>query len=504
MALSATSPSSAKNPHWLSPAIITAVSLIALTLRLHMIGARSFWVDEGISVAIARLSWSDFFGILWRREGNMSLYYILLRGWLFFAHSDATIRALSAVASTAVVIAIYFLGNKFFDRNTGAIAAILLALNVFHIRYAQEARSYALLSLALVLATWCSVSAVESESQNKWALYAIVSAAAIYLHFFAVLVIGAHFLSAIIWKRPIPWRNIFVSAVLFALLVLPVAAFLHANSQNHQLDWVKFPTGREFYGFLLLFTGQAGIIMLCASLVIAAFAIAQLILESRKHDNSHKTFPLGVITLWLFLPTIATLAISLAHPIFVPRYMTISLPALALVLARGISMFPQKWRSLPLVILLAFSAWGVHNYYATIADTPEDWRSAAQFFSTHVQSDDSVLFNNGSTRAVFEYYASRNSGSPLRNISFPSHGDQMTMRDFEGVPNLPFVKFKTRNITRLWVVDWIVNSSAASLLDQSFHQSESQNFQDVTVSLYVRNPAESSATNVTPVTPPQK
>lgn len=467
-----------------------------------MIGARSFWVDEGISVAIARLSWSDFFGILWRREGNMSLYYILLRGWLFFAHSDATIRALSALASTAAVIAIYFLGKKLFDRNTGAIAAILLALNVFHIRYAQEARSYALLSLAVVLATWSFVRAVESESQNKWALYAIVSAAAVYLHFFAVLVIAAHFLSAIIWKRPIPWRNIFVSAVLFALLILPVAAFLQANSHNHQLDWVKFPTGREFYDFLLLFTGQAGIIMLCISLAIVAAVIAQLILASR--NSRQQSFPLGVITLWLLLPTIATITISLAHPLFVPRYMTISLPALALVLARGISMFPTKWRSLPLVILLAFSAWGVHNYYAAIAQDPEDWRSAAQYFSTHVQSDDSVLFNNGSSRAVFEYYTTRASNSPLRNILFPSHGDQMTMRDFEGVPNARFVQFKTRNVNRLWIVDWIVNSSAGLLLDKSFHQTESQQFQNVTVSLYVRDTAESSATNVTPITPPQK
>nr|HEV7952788.1 hypothetical protein [Candidatus Acidoferrales bacterium] len=323
-------------------------------------------------------------------------------------------------------------------------------------------------------------------------------AAAVYLHFFAVLVVGAHFLSAIIWKRPIPWRNIFVSAVHFALLVLPVAAFLHANSQNHQLDWVKFPTGREFYGFLLLFTGQAGIIMLCISLAIAAAVIAQLVLGAQKQNNAPKSFPLGVITLWLFLPTIVTLAISLAHPIFVPRYMTISLPALALVLARGISMFPTKWRALPLVILLAFSAWGVHNYYATIADDPENWRSAAQFFSAHVQPDDSVLFNNGSTRAVFEYYTSRDSGSPLHNILFPSHGDQMTMRDFEGVPNIPFVKFKTRNVNRLWVVDWIVNSSAGSLLEKSFHQSESQQFQNVTVSLYVRDPAESSPANASP------
>ena len=74
----------------------------------------------------------------------------------------------------------------------------------------------------------------------------------------------------------------------------------------------------------------------------------------------------------------------------------------------------------------------------------------------------------------------------------------MTMRDFEGVPNVRFVQVKTRNVNRLWVVDWIVNSSAGSLLDKSFHQSESQHFQDVTVSLYVRNPAESSPANVPP------
>jgi 4-amino-4-deoxy-L-arabinose transferase-like glycosyltransferase len=138
-----------KTKNWLGAALITAISAIALTLRLHMIGARSFSVDEGISVAITRLRWSDYFGILWRREGNMSLYYVLLRGWLYLGNSDAMIRALSAIASTEAVIAIYFLGKRMFDRNTGAIAAFLLALNAFHIHYAQEARSCALLSLSI-------------------------------------------------------------------------------------------------------------------------------------------------------------------------------------------------------------------------------------------------------------------------------------------------------------------------------------------------------------------
>jgi mannosyltransferase len=227
--------------------------------------------------------------------------------------------------------------------------------------------------------------------------------------------------------------------------------------------------------------------MLCISFAFIAAVTALFILESRTQNNSAKTFPLGMIVLWLIVPPAATLAVSLWKPLFVPRYMAVSLPALALVLARGIAIFPVTWRMVPLAILLAFSAWGVHRYYATVAQTPEDWRSAAQFYSTRAQPDDSVIFNNGSTRAVFEYYTTRDTNSPLRNILFPSHGDQMTVRDFEGVPNIPLVKFKTKGVNRLWVIDWIVNSSAGRLLDKSFHQIGSQKFQDITVALDVRD-----------------
>jgi predicted membrane-bound mannosyltransferase len=210
MDLSAAPAGKTRTRQWLGAAFITAISAIALTLRLHMIGARSFCVDEGISVAIGRLRWSDYFGILWRREGNMSLYYILLRGWLYLGNSDAMIRALSAIASTGAVIAIYFLGKRMIDRTTGAIAAFLTR-------------------------TKCIPHPLRAGSSQLRVTLA--------------------------------------------------------------LDWVKFPTGREFYDFLLLFTGQAGIVMLCISFAFIAAVTALLILESRTQNNSAKTFPFGMIVL---------------------------------------------------------------------------------------------------------------------------------------------------------------------------------------------------------------
>ncbi|PYX95433.1 MAG: hypothetical protein DMG71_09320 [Acidobacteria bacterium] len=63
---------------WLLGAVVT----LAAVLRSLFLTRKSFWFDEGVSVQIARLDWYNHVRILWRREGNMSLYYLLLRGWL--------------------------------------------------------------------------------------------------------------------------------------------------------------------------------------------------------------------------------------------------------------------------------------------------------------------------------------------------------------------------------------------------------------------------------------
>ena len=61
--------------------------------------AKPFWFDECFSVVGARLSWANFLRLLWWREANMSLYYVLLRIWLGVCprsgQSEFFIRSLS-------------------------------------------------------------------------------------------------------------------------------------------------------------------------------------------------------------------------------------------------------------------------------------------------------------------------------------------------------------------------------------------------------------------------
>src|SRR5438045_8948528 len=80
---------------------------LAVLLQFHDIGAKSFWFDEGVSTQLARLDWYNFLRLLWRREANMSLYYLLLRGWLHFGGSESFVRSLSVLPGLATLPVVY-------------------------------------------------------------------------------------------------------------------------------------------------------------------------------------------------------------------------------------------------------------------------------------------------------------------------------------------------------------------------------------------------------------
>src|SRR3974377_1043484 len=93
-------PSSIKVGAW---ALVATISALGAALRFHDLGRRSLWFDEGVSVGIARLDWYNFARILWGREANMALYYLVLRLWLQLGGEEAFIRSLSVVFAVATI-----------------------------------------------------------------------------------------------------------------------------------------------------------------------------------------------------------------------------------------------------------------------------------------------------------------------------------------------------------------------------------------------------------------
>src|SRR5439155_330351 len=101
-------------------------------LRFWHLGARSLWVDEGATAVIARLDGWNFLRLLWRREANMSFYYLLMRGWIHLGHGEAWLRALSAtfgvLANAVTVLKLAKLNQEAQGEFSRAGRAILVVL----------------------------------------------------------------------------------------------------------------------------------------------------------------------------------------------------------------------------------------------------------------------------------------------------------------------------------------------------------------------------------------
>ena len=93
-----------KNPNTtLSPSVaavtLSVTTIIGAALRLHLLAAKSLWIDEAASANFAVMRWPTFLRTLWGYQGNMALYYLLLRAWVHLGASEFAVRNLSPCSS---------------------------------------------------------------------------------------------------------------------------------------------------------------------------------------------------------------------------------------------------------------------------------------------------------------------------------------------------------------------------------------------------------------------
>lgn len=145
---------SAVAPHRLVS--IAFVVAVAAGVVLRFVTTSALWLDEALTVNIARLPLDEMFDAL-RRDGAPPLYYVLLHGWTaVFGAGDLAARSLSGVFAVASLPLAWVAGRQVGGRRVGHAAVILLATSPFAIRYATEARMYSLV-IALVLAGYVGV-----------------------------------------------------------------------------------------------------------------------------------------------------------------------------------------------------------------------------------------------------------------------------------------------------------------------------------------------------------
>lgn len=466
--------------------LVSAICGLGLLLRLHALGTTSLWIDEGISAMIVRLPWSGFLKLIQRREGNGALYYLILRGWTHLGGSEFVIRAMSVLAGVLAVGAIYFLGKELFSKNAGILAALLLAVHAFHIRYSQQARTYSLVILLLLFSAYFLVRAVESDKDWHWLLFVVFSALAVYAHFFAALAIMAEICSlGFLPTLAILRRRLLGTLALLGGLVFPAVWYAYTHAKISVTDWIPPITWHIVYSCALALTGSGGALLLLAYLFACTLAFLPSTGALSRLISRGRHFPLALTVLWALFPAFLLSAVSLIKPLLFDRYMSMFIPGFVLLAASGLARLRGRLRLPATAILVLLSLAGVRTYFKEGPPENEDWRGAVAYASQHAAAGDVAILNNGFARPVFEYYRQM-VGSAPRVFSGVPRSDELTYLDFEGIPNQHAVNRLADSHDRVWMFDWNRDSALSRMLDQRFHREDVPNFTGINVGLYVR------------------
>jgi 4-amino-4-deoxy-L-arabinose transferase-like glycosyltransferase len=403
--------------------------ILGLLLRFWQLTSKSLWLDEIWSVTVAGMPWHSLLWSIGHHDPNMGLYHAILHVWITPHSDEFCIRALSALFGTATIPLVYVLGRMLFDVKAGLLAGLLFAVNLFHIQYSQEARSYSLWVFLCTLSSILFARYVTRGRTIDWVLYCTISVLGVYTHIYACLVIAAHLGSLLLLDRRPSLRALLIGMSGIGVFSLPVLflIFERARSPFVPLGWVPQPSVRRVYDLFYAISGNAnfygievaklatGKVLLAISFLGVLLTLMAFARQWRIEHQSYETWRQGFVYCCLFAPIVLALCVSLRMPLFLNRYFLICVPWFCLLTARGLTMLRQRWlfaSALGVFMLCELAALVQYFRYRAVYG---EWRTATHAILSEAQPGDALVFSIAHGRLLFDFYSNQ-FGAHLNNV----------------------------------------------------------------------------------------
>ncbi len=271
------------------------------------------------------------------REPHPPGSYLVEGAWIRLAgDSEFALRFLSVWFGVLAVALLYALARTLkLPRRTAAVASLLLACSPYSVWHAQDARMYSM-SLALTLAsTLLAVRLWGGHGRKTWLAYVATSAAALFVHYFAVFVLLAQNLFLVRTRRePRRLRRWLTAQAAIALLVGPwlLAARDTLSGYGGNGDSPGF-LAMSWRSLSVLLAGES--LPSNVRILLAPVILLLVLLGIVRLAAAGGRFRLvgGFLAAYLALPLLMTWISSLARPIYNERYLIAAAPPLYLLLA---------------------------------------------------------------------------------------------------------------------------------------------------------------------------
>ncbi len=277
---------------WVAPGFISsarqiaavgAASLVGLAVRLYGLAAEPLSSQEIYTWDFAHQTVPFIFGPLSHIETNPPFYYLLIKLVMQIGETEFFLRLPSVVAGTMAIPLVYVLGRLGGASKSGVIGAGLLSLSAIAIIYSRQARTYALLQDACLLAAIGAVIIInhytgrgpqplrpERRELLGWTLFTLASIMGFYLHYtftIEIFVLECAIVSAIgtAWlggkvriDGPLALKWL-ASSVVIVLGIAWGVGLARSLAQSDNIAWMQVPSLHEAIRLFMRVDGYSAV-----------------------------------------------------------------------------------------------------------------------------------------------------------------------------------------------------------------------------------------------------
>jgi mannosyltransferase len=337
------------------------VGLLAVVVGAIAVGRPSFWGDEAATISASTRSLPDLARLVSSVDAVHATYYLLMHGWFqLVPHTEAWARIPSVLACGGTAAGMVVLTKLLADRPTALIAGVIFAVLPRTTWTAIEARSFAFSALVAVWVMVVLVVAVRRNIASVWVFYTLLLVFSTVFFIFLALMIPVHFVVVLAIRAGRSTVAAFTAATLAAMVAV-VPFVLYTSNQVGQVGWIAKwaePTPvmlvHQYFDGAWPFAAGA-FLLIGAAVCIRPRPRPSAILQPTGA-------PVSIALAWIVIPTAVLLLYSaIVTPVYLDRYLTFTVPGMALLLAVCVRRLSRSTvQAIALIALMTITA--VPNY----------------------------------------------------------------------------------------------------------------------------------------------
>jgi 4-amino-4-deoxy-L-arabinose transferase-like glycosyltransferase len=391
---------------------LAGLMLLGLILRILLAGRSGLWRDEALFLWIVRIpTLRGMLAFLAEHESHPPLFYLLMRGWLgLFGDSEPAALALPVLLGVALVPMAYAAGARFFSRDTGLIAAVLVAFSPLLADHAALVRPYSLLPLLCLASVSYLWSGLEGGGWKAWLGHGLTTLAMLLTHNWSWLVLVAEGVFVALFTLARGWRRALAPGLTWIIMLAcyaPWVPFLlnqcrHAGHDGASIQWLL-----AVFSFAESVTTLAGLLALPLLLVFLGLiwlALREPGTERERADSSEGLWKLLLLVAIPALTFALSVALSFKTFLILQRCQVMTAPCFILAASCGIAALRQVKLHLVLAVAVLFAL----GDWSALGTLKSNAREVAEVVAARARPTDLVVVAPPWLASSFNYYYSGN------------------------------------------------------------------------------------------------